>query len=80
MAPTSSEQIGGFLLSEDDVLQAVTGQSPFDIGSQAVTAAVRAIKQETRGEESGHARDALQPYRSGVSVKAYLETLKEMTR
>ncbi len=41
-----SEQIADFLLAEDGVLQAVTGQKPFDIGQLAVTYAIRAIKGE----------------------------------
>jgi ABC-type sugar transport system substrate-binding protein len=41
-----SEQIGSFLLAPDDVLQAVTGQKPYDIGHQALTAAVKAMKGE----------------------------------
>ena len=41
-----SEQIADFLLSGDNVLQAVTGQKPFDIGSRAVEAAVKAVKGE----------------------------------
>lgn len=43
----ASEQLADFLLSDDNVLQATTGQQPFEIGSMAVTAAVRAMKGET---------------------------------
>ena len=39
-----SEQIGDFLLASEGILQAVTGQRPVDIGSQAVETAVRAVK------------------------------------
>jgi ABC-type sugar transport system substrate-binding protein len=42
-----SEQIGGFLLSPDNILQAVTGQKPFDIGGMAVETAVKTAKGET---------------------------------
>lgn len=42
-----SEQIAGFLLAEDNILQAVTGQKPFEIGSQALETAVKALKGET---------------------------------
>jgi ABC-type sugar transport system substrate-binding protein len=39
-----SEQIAGFLLAEDNILQAVTGQKPFEIGVQALETAVKAVK------------------------------------
>ncbi|MCP4723868.1 MAG: sugar ABC transporter substrate-binding protein [bacterium] len=42
-----SEQLAGFLLSEDNILQAVTGQKPFDIGSLAVENAVKILNSET---------------------------------
>lgn len=41
-----SEQMAGFLLADDNILQAVTGQQPYEIGRRAMIAAVRA----TRGE------------------------------
>jgi ABC-type sugar transport system substrate-binding protein len=41
-----SEQMADFLLNNDNILQAVTGQKPFDIGSMAVEAAVKALKGE----------------------------------
>lgn len=41
-----SEQMCGFLLAGDNILQAVTGQRPVDIGAQALQAAIKA----TRGE------------------------------
>lgn len=42
----NSEQLANFLLDEDNVLQAVTGQSPFEIGSLAVEAAMKVLKGE----------------------------------
>jgi ABC-type sugar transport system substrate-binding protein len=42
----NSEQLANFLLDDDNILQAVTGQSPFEIGSLAVDAAVSALKGE----------------------------------
>jgi ABC-type sugar transport system substrate-binding protein len=41
-----SEQIADFLLAPDDILQAVTGQKPFEIGSMAVETAAKAVKGE----------------------------------
>jgi len=42
----TGEQIAGFLLSEDGILQAVTGQQPFEIGSLAVESALSVLKGE----------------------------------
>ena len=74
-----SEQIGGFLLAEDDVLQAVTGQKPFDIGSQAVAAAVKALKHEPV-EKKVAMPGQLFSRADPATVKAYLETLKDITQ
>jgi ABC-type sugar transport system substrate-binding protein len=41
-----SGQLAGFLLSEDKILQAVTGQQPFEIGSLAVESAVKIVQGE----------------------------------
>ena len=41
-----SEQLADFLLTEDNILQAVTGQKPYDIGFSTVAAAVKALKGE----------------------------------
>lgn len=46
-----SEQMAGFLLADDNILQAVTGQQPFQIGTKAVEAAVKAAKGETVEKE-----------------------------
>ncbi|HLJ55760.1 MAG TPA: substrate-binding domain-containing protein [Chthonomonadaceae bacterium] len=41
-----SEQMADFLMADDNILQAVTGQRPFDIGSMAVAAAVKSVNGE----------------------------------
>jgi len=43
----TGEQIAGFLLSEDGILQAVTGQQPFELGSRAVQSALAVLKGES---------------------------------
>ncbi len=43
----TSEQLIGFLLSDDDILQAITGQQPFAIGARAVETALAALKGES---------------------------------
>jgi ABC-type sugar transport system substrate-binding protein len=40
----TGEQIAGFLLSDDGILQAVTGQQPYEIGSRAVESALDVLK------------------------------------
>ena len=42
----TSEQLASFLLSDDGVLLAITGQQPFAIGSKAVEAALRVLRGE----------------------------------
>lgn len=39
----ASEQLADFLLADDNILQAVTGQRPYEIGYQALEAAVKAL-------------------------------------
>lgn len=39
-------QLANFLLADDNILQAVTGQQPYEIGTLAVEAAVKALKGE----------------------------------
>jgi ABC-type sugar transport system substrate-binding protein len=43
----AGEQLADFLLSEDDILQAITGQRPYEIGAEAVKAAVTVLKGGT---------------------------------
>ena len=43
----TSEQLISFILSENNILQAVTGQRPFEIGSLAVESALKILKGET---------------------------------
>ncbi len=42
-----SKQLADFLLADDGVLQAVTGQKPFEIGSKTIQTAVQAIQGKT---------------------------------
>ncbi|MCX5634519.1 MAG: substrate-binding domain-containing protein [Planctomycetota bacterium] len=43
----TSEQLISFLLSEDNILQAITGQRPFEIGSLAIESALKVLKGQT---------------------------------
>ncbi len=42
----ASEQLANFLLAKDDILQAVTGQQPSEIGATSIDVAVKAVKGE----------------------------------
>ncbi len=47
-----SEQMCGFLLDKDSVLQAVTGQKPFEIGQMAVETAVKVLRGENAEKQT----------------------------
>lgn len=47
-----TDQLIGFLLSDDNVLQAVTGQRPFEIGYEAVETALKVLRGEPFEKES----------------------------
>ncbi|MBL7646601.1 MAG: substrate-binding domain-containing protein [Candidatus Hydrogenedentes bacterium] len=74
-----SEQIGGFLLAQDDVLQAVTGQKPYDIGHQALTAAVKAMKGEAV-EKKVVLPGMLFARNKPEDVQAYVKVLQDLTK
>lgn len=74
-----SEQMGSFLLAEDNVLQAVTGQKPFDIGTQALTAAVKAVKGEAV-EKKIVMPGVLFQRADPAAVKEYVQFLQQITK
>ncbi|MBL7646725.1 MAG: substrate-binding domain-containing protein [Candidatus Hydrogenedentes bacterium] len=74
-----SEQIGTFLLSEEDVLQAVTGQKPFDIGAQAITTALAALKKEPV-EKKVALPGILFSRADAVGTREYMARLKELAQ
>lgn len=71
-----SEQLAGYLLDDDNVLQAVTAQQPFTMGSEAVKAAVDAI--DGKPVEKTVVVPVLGLNRSDpAAVKAFREELKK---
>lgn len=74
-----SEQIGGFLLSDENVLQAVTAQKPFDIGSEALAAAVKSLHNEPV-EKSVSMPGILFSRADPGAIDAYMKTLKELAQ
>jgi ABC-type sugar transport system substrate-binding protein len=74
-----SDEIAGFLLTDDNVLQAVTGQKPFDIGSQALEAAVKSLKG-TPVEKSVRLPGQLFTRRQPEEVKKYQDYLRGLIK
>ncbi|MBX3180804.1 MAG: substrate-binding domain-containing protein [Candidatus Hydrogenedentes bacterium] len=72
-----SEQIGAFLLSGENVLQAVTGQKPFDIGAQAVQAAVAVLNNQPV-EKKVALPGLLFSRNNPAEIEEYLALLKEL--
>jgi ABC-type sugar transport system substrate-binding protein len=73
------EQLMDFLLAEENILQATTGQRPFEIGSMAVSAAVKTLKGEPvekRVSLPGQLLSRLKP----DEVRQFKEHLKSLTK
>ncbi|MBN2457111.1 MAG: substrate-binding domain-containing protein [Sedimentisphaerales bacterium] len=72
-----SEQLIGFLLSDDNILHAVTGQRPFEIGSKALESALKVINgQEVERIVS---MPGVLLYRDDPNgIKAFQNRLKEL--
>ncbi len=75
----NSEQLANFLLDDDQVLQAVTGQSPFEIGSMAMEAAVKALKGEPV-EKKVSLPGVLMTREKPEDVRRFKERLKELSK
>jgi len=75
----NSEQLADFLLADDNVLQAVTGQSPFEIGSLAVDAAVKVLKGENV-EKKISLPGVLMSRERPDEVRRFKERLKELSK
>ncbi len=75
----TGEQVAGFLLSDDGILQAVTGQQPYEIGSRAVESALRVLKGE-RVEPRQSLSGVLLSRSDPEGVKKFAAALKELNR
>lgn len=75
----NSEQLANFLLDDDNVLQAVTGQTPFEIGSLAVDAAVKVLKGENV-EKKISLPGVLMSREKPDEVKQFKDRLKELSK
>ncbi|MDP2884287.1 MAG: substrate-binding domain-containing protein [Ignavibacteria bacterium] len=74
-----SEQLSNFLLDDDGVLQAITGQRPFEIRSMAVDAAVKALKGQTV-EKKASLPGVLLTREKPDEIRTFRQRLKELSR
>lgn len=74
-----SQQLADFLLADDNVLKAVTGQQPFEMGSLAVETAVKVLHGEAV-EKKHLLPGILYTHEEPEAVRAYLKRLAELTR
>ena len=72
----ASEQLGNFLLDEDNVLIATTAQQPFDMGKTAMDVAAKAVKGEAFDKTYDVPGLAL-TRADRAAVEAYVETVKQ---
>ena len=75
----TSEQLAAFLLDDVNILQAITGQRPFEIGSMAIEAAVKVLKGE-KVEKKVSLPGFLLSREKPDEVKQFKERLKEMSK
>lgn len=75
----TDEQLANFLLADDNILQAVTGQQPFEIGRLAVEAAVKTLKGEQVEKRRSLPGILLTREKPG-EVKAFKERLADVTK
>jgi len=74
-----SEQIADFLLADENILQAVTGQKPFEMGFKALEAAVRVLNGEPV-EKRVRLPGVLFTRERPDEIKQYKERLQELTK
>ena len=75
----NSEQLSTFLLDDDGVLQAVTGQQPFEIGSKAVDAAAKVLRGE-KPEAKISLPGVLLTREKPEEVRQFRERLKQLSQ
>lgn len=74
-----SDQLSNFLLDDDRVLQAITGQQPFEIGSMAAEAAVKALKGQAV-EKKTSLPGVLLTREKPDEIRKFKQRLKELTQ
>jgi ABC-type sugar transport system substrate-binding protein len=74
-----SDQLSNFLLDDDRVLQAITGQQPFEIGSMAAEAAVKVLKGQPV-EKKTSLPGVLLTRDKPDEIRKFKQRLKELTQ
>jgi sugar transport system substrate-binding protein len=74
-----SDQLSNFLLEDDGVLQAITGQQPFEIGSMAAGAAIKVLNGQTV-EKKTSLPGILLTREKPEEIKQFKARLKELTQ
>lgn len=75
----TSEQLADFLLDDSNILQAITGQRPFEIGSMAIEAAVKVLKGE-KVEKKVSLPGFLLTREKPDEIKQFKNRLKELSK
>ena len=75
----TSDQLADFLLDDSNILHAITGQRPFEIGSMAVEAAVKILKGE-KVEKKVSLPGFLLTREKPDEVKQFKDRLKELSK
>ena len=75
----TSEQLADFLLDDSNILHAITGQRPFEIGSMAVEAAVKVVKGE-KVEKKVSLPGFLLTREKPDEIKQFKDRLKELSK
>ena len=79
----TSEQIAGMLQDHDNILQAVTGQDPYSIGSSAMTMLIDSIQGKDAGTETGKiltVNGVLLNRADQEGIETFLVNLRERTK
>ena len=74
-----SEQLADFLLADDNVLQAVTAQKPYDMGALAVETAVKVLRGEPV-EKKIALTGVLYSRKENEAVKAYKAQIQKLAK
>ena len=72
----ASEQLGNFLLDDDNVLIATTAQQPFDMGKTAMDVARKAVSKESF-EKTYDVPGLALSRADRAAVEAYVSTVKQ---
>ena len=75
----TSEQLADFLLDDSNILQAITGQRPFEIGSMAVEAAAKVLKGE-KVEKKVSLPGFLLTREKQAEIQQFKDRLKELSK